>query len=191
MTEFLLCFIPLFIAVDAVGVLPIFIGLVEGIDPLKVRKIIIQSVLTAYAVSIIFIYFGVKLLDILGITVPDFMVAGGILLFTISISDLLSYEKRQRQIDPESLGAVPLGVPLIAGPAVLTTSIILINEYGALMTVASLVINITIAGVIFMGSGSIYRLLGKAGSRTLSKLAALLLAAFSVSIIRRGIMEMF
>jgi len=105
-----------------------------------------------------------------------------------SISDLLSSEKTQRHVDPESLGAVPLGVPLITGPAVLTTSVLLLNEHGLVSTGAALTTNILIAGVIFSFANRIHRLLGKAGARTISKVASLLLAAIGVMIVRRGVM---
>ena len=119
------------------------------------------------------------------------MVAGGILLFVISMSDLLTSEKIQRKIDPDSLGAVPLGVPLITGPAVLTTSILLMNEHGLAATAAALVINILIAGVVFGFAETINRFLGKAGSKTVSKIASLLLAAIAVMIVRKGISAFF
>jgi multiple antibiotic resistance protein len=74
------------------------------------------------------------------------------------------------------------------GPAVLTTSILLVREYGPWVTVLSLVINILFAGVVFWFSGAINRVLGKTGAKTFSKLAHLLLAAISVMIMRKGIM---
>lgn len=187
MRQFWLCFIPLFVAVDAIGVLPIFLGLTQDMDRRTIHHIIVQSVITASAVALSFLAVGVAVLAILGITVADFMVAGGILLFVISISDLLTTEKVQRRFDPESLGAVPLGVPLITGPAVLTTSILLMNEYGFFLTSASIVLNILIAGIAFLFAQRINRFLGKAGAKALSKVAGLLLAAIGVMMVRRGI----
>ncbi|MFH1352092.1 MAG: MarC family protein [bacterium] len=190
MDKFLLCFIPLFVAVDTPGILPMFITLTEGLKKRQVRRIIVQSIITAAVVSVLFVFFGKTLLEVLNITVYDFMIAGGMLLFIISVSDILSYEKKQRHIDADSLGAVPIGVPLIVGPAVLTTSLILVNEYGSYLTVVSLVLNILIAGLVFFLSDNIYKLLGRAGSKTLSKIANLLLAAIAVMIIRKGIAGM-
>jgi multiple antibiotic resistance protein len=115
------------------------------------------------------------------------MIAGGILLFIISLDDLISMERRWSQIDPESLGAVPLGVPLIVGPAVLTTILILVQEYGPLATVAALIVNMLLTGITFWLYAPIIRLLGKSGARTVSKLAALLLAAIAVMMVRKGI----
>ena len=188
MKSFWLCFVPLFVAVDAIGVLPMFMGFTQDMDSGRIRRILYQSVFTAIAVALIFLTGGTAILKLLGITVSDFMIAGGILLFVISMSDLLSMEKSQRRIDPESLGAVPLGVPLITGPAVLTTSILLMNEYGFVLTALSVVVNILIAGLVFSLAGPINRILGRAGAKTLSKIASLLLAAIAVMIVRKGIM---
>ena len=140
------------------------------------------------AVALAFLFGGKAILDMLGITVADFMIAGGVLLFIISISDLLSAEKTQRKIDMDSIGAVPIGVPLITGPAVLTTSILLLNEYGVILTASSIILNVTIVGIVFYFSFYINKLIGNAGAKTLSKIANLLLAAIAVMIVRKGIM---
>jgi multiple antibiotic resistance protein len=129
-------------------------------------------------------------LRFLGVTVDDFLVAGGTLLFVLSLNDLIVMEKRRRRVDPTHLGAVPLGVPLIVGPAVLSTIFILVGEHGVVPTVAATLVNIALAGVVFWFAAPIDRLLGKAGSRTASKLAALLLAAIAVRMVRRGLMSM-
>jgi multiple antibiotic resistance protein len=188
MNKFWFCFFPIFMAVNVIGVLPIFMTFTEGLDRPKINRIIIQSVVTATIVALIFLAVGKIILDLLGITVSDFMIAGGTLLFIISLNDLLYMERRWSQIDPESLGAVPLGVPLIVGPAVLTTILILVSEYGPLATVAALIVNIMITGVVFWSYVPIMRLLGKSGARTVSKLAALLLAAIAVMMVRKGVM---
>ena len=174
-------------AVNVIGVLPMFMSFTEGLDRPRINRIIVQSVVTATIVAVIFLVVGKVILDLLGITVSDFMIAGGTLLFIISLDDLISMERRWSQIDPESLGAVPLGVPLIVGPAVLTTILILVQEYGPLATVAALIVNILLTGVTFWLHAPIIRLLGKSGARTVSKLAALLLAAIAVMMVRKGI----
>jgi len=188
MNKFWFCFFPIFMAVNAIGVLPMFISFTEGLDRPKINRIIVQSVVTATIVSVIFLAVGKIILDLLGITVSDFMIAGGTLLFIISLNDLLYLENKWSQIDPDSLGAVPLGVPLIVGPAVLTTILILVSEYGPLATVAALIVNIIIAGLTFWLYAPIIRLLGKSGAKTVSKLAALLLAAIAVMMVRKGVM---
>ncbi len=189
MKAFLLCFIPFFIAVDAIGVLPMYIGLTDGHSLKQKKKIIVQSLITASIVAVSFILGGPLLLRLVGVGVSDFMVAGGILLLVLSLSNLLTGEKRQRIIDADTIGAVPIGVPLITGPAVLTTSILLTNEYGILPSTLALLINILIVGAVFFMSSSIERFLGHAGSKTVSKVASLFLASIAVMLIRRGIFE--
>ena len=189
MENFWLCFVPLFVAVDAIGLLPLFISLTEGIDKKKVFKIIIQSVVTALIVALVFLAVGNTILQWLGITVNDFMIAGGILLFIISLRDMLSGDKKRDVIDLDSLGAVPLGVPLIVGPAVLTTTILLTNQYGPLPTIIATFINIILAGAVFFLSSPIYTFLGKAGTKTVSKLANLLLASIAVMLVRKGVVN--
>lgn len=187
MIEFWLCFVPLFVAVDAVGVMPIFLSLTQGMDRDKVRQAIYRSVATATVVALAFLVLGTAILDLLGITVADFMVAGGILLFVLAIGDLLANEKLQRQVDANSLGAVPLGVPLITGPAVLTTSMLLLNQYGAAWTAAAIIANILIAGTVFFFASTIGRVLGQVGEKIISKIAMLLLAAIGVMMVRKGV----
>jgi len=189
MKAFWLCFVPLFVAVDAVGVLPLFLSLTEGMDRARLRIVIVQSVITASTVALVFLAFGPVLLRFLGITVADFMIAGGILLLAISLSDLLTGEKKQRHTDLESLGAVPIGVPLISGPAVLTTCLLLAGIHGRLLTAAAVVANIALAGLVFVFSESITRAIGRTGAKTLSKVASLLLAAIAVMLVRKGITE--
>jgi multiple antibiotic resistance protein len=189
MHTFWVCFIPIFVAVDAVGVLPMFISLTDGFTKKQIHMAIGQSIATALAVGVVFLLAGNKILQLLGITIADFMIAGGILLFVLSTGDLILFEKRQRSVDVESLGAVPLGVPLIVGPAVLTAGLLLIRSYGHLLPLIALMINIFIAGIIFWFASLIERLLGKTGAKVVSKLASLLLAAFGVMMVRKGIMQ--
>jgi multiple antibiotic resistance protein len=188
MKEFLLCFVPLFVAVDAVGVLPLFLSLTDGIKKEKVDKIIFQSTITAILVAIAFLALGKIILNMLGVTVADFMIAGGALLFVLSLRDMLAMEKKKPVVDPESVGAVPIGVPLIVGPAVLTTMMLLVDQHGVKITVSAIILNILLTSVIFIFSGTIYKLLGKAGSKTVSKLASLILAAIGVMMARKGVM---
>jgi len=189
MKNFLLCFVPFFVAVDAIGVLPIFLGLTDGIDSSQRRRIIFQSLITASAVAIMFLLGGPFVLALVGVGVSDFMLAGGILLLVISLSDIITGEKRQREVDPDTIGAVPIGVPLISGPAVLTTSVLLANEHGIVPASAALLVNIGIAGVVFSFAKSIELFLGNAGSKTVSKVASLFLASIAVMLIRKGIFE--
>jgi len=187
MKTFWLSFVPLFIAVDALGVLPIFIGLTMGLEVHRRRVILLQSFITALVVALIFIVVGPVGLRFIGITISDFMIAGGILLMVIAFTDLVTGEKRQRMVDIETMGAVPIGVPLITGPAVLTTTLLLVDAYGMLITAAAVIVNIGIAVTVFWFAEPISRLLGDNGSKVLSKVASLFLASIAVMLIRKGI----
>ena len=183
----LLSFIPLFVAVDAIGVLPIFVSLTEGLDKQQKNKIVVQSMVTAFLLAVSFILVGKLVFKLLGISIGDFMVAGGALLFCIAIIDLMNPTK-ERRMPVKDLGAVPIGTPLIVGPAVLTTSLVIISEYGLLPTVIAVIGNILFAGLIFSGSYWLIKVLGEAGTKALSKIMSLLLAAIAVMLMRKGIM---
>jgi len=184
----LLAFIPVFVAVDAVGVLPIFISLTEGLKQREKSKIIIESMLTALGLAIGFIFLGRAVFKLLSVTVSDFMIAGGAILFCLAMIDIINPAKKRR-IPNRELGIVPLGTPLIVGPAVLTTSMIIVPHYGILPTLISVVANILIAGLVFRLSTVLINVLGEAGTKALSKITSLLLAAIGVMMIRKGITD--
>ena len=183
----LLAFIPIFVAVDAIGVLPIFISLTEGMNKKERLKIIFQSIITALCLAVGFIFLGKAIFKFLNITIGDFMIAGGVVLFCIAIIDIVNPSKKRRQPSSE-LGAVPFGTPLIVGPAVLTTSLMIINEYGTLPTLISVLSNVILAGAIFAGSDYLIRAFGVTGTRALSKITSLLLAAIAVMMVRKGVL---
>ena len=188
MEAFLLCFVPLFVAVDAVGLLPFYVAMTSGMDDAQRGRLLRQSLLTAGVVALCFLFAGQPLLRFLGITVADFMIAGGLLLLTISLTDLVAGGKRHARLDGNALGAVPLGVPLITGPAVLTTSLLLADLHGKSLTGLALVLNLALAGVILAAARRIERALGEAGSKILSRIASMLLTAIAVMLIRKGVL---
>ncbi len=186
--NYFLAFVPIFVAVDALGMLPVFMSLSHGMAKGQKETLIRHSTITALLVAISFLLIGKFVLLWLGITINDFLVAGGAILFIISIRDLLSYGKAAR-IPDETAGVVPLAVPLIVGPAVLTTSLILLNSYGIYPTLFSIVTNILLCGLILGFSTTLSKVLGESGSHTLSKIFNLLLAAIGVMLMRRGLQE--
>ena len=116
------------------------------------------------------------------------MIAGGLILLCIAIIDIVSPGKKRR-IPAKELGSVPLGTPLIVGPAVLTTSLIIIGEYGLYPTLVSVLVNVLLAGLIFSFSGILIRFLGESGSKALSKIMNLFLAAIAIMMMRKGILQ--
>jgi multiple antibiotic resistance protein len=181
-------FIPLFVAFDALGILPIFVSLTSEMIPSERRKVVRQSTLTGFLAGIGFLVLGKSVFTLLGITVSDFKVAGGILLFIIAIVDLI-FPERTRTFPKETLGIVPIGIPLIVGPGVLTTVLISAQSYGYVSTILNLVLNLLIVRIIFGSSYRVMKILKEGGTRGLGKIFALLLAAFAMMMIRTGILE--
>jgi multiple antibiotic resistance protein len=196
LSPYVLCFVPLFAAMDPVGMAPYYIATVEGRPESARRKVVFQALATALAVGLAFVFLGMWLLGLLGVTVPDFEIAGGLLLLVIAIADLVTLEKIARRVasgppdeEDDAPGVVPLGVPLIVGPAVVTSSITLLGQYGRAPCVAAFVANLALVGLVFWQSERLLKLLGRAGVRATSKVVSLLLAAIAVKFIRTGIEE--
>ncbi len=183
--KFVAAFLPIFVALDAIGLVAILIGLA---GPMEVRRRQTEAhlgLITGLAVSIGFIFLGKIIFSALGITVGDFQVAGGLILLALAVRELLDVAGERRQTS-EAFGVVPLGMPLIAGPALLTALLILVDTVGLIYTLLSLLMNLLIVGVAFRNADLLARWLGKRGLNGVSKLVSLLLAAIAVSLIRRG-----
>lgn len=190
---YILTFIPIFVAVDAIGNIPLFVSLAEGLSKKQRRKIIIDSVTTATVMAILFMFVGKWVLRLLSITIPDFQVAGGILLFVISVRLLLP--GAQKGIlgngHDKDAGVFPLGTPLITGPAVLTTTLMMLDSFGVMPTFLSLIVNMFIVWLTLAKADLIISLMGAAGARAFSKVMYILLAAIAVMMVRRGVMGTF
>jgi multiple antibiotic resistance protein len=183
---FLVSLIPIFVALDAPGTLPLFVAMTEDVKPRERKKIVRQSIVTAFMVTVGFVLLGRAIFRALGILVEDFMIAGGIVLLIIAIADIVRAGEKKIPLSP-TFGVVPLGTPLIAGPATLTASLVLVGSYGYVPVILSLIVNILLAWIIFSQSDRIIRLIGINGSRAFAKVAALILAAFAVKMIRSGV----
>ncbi len=184
--NFLMAFIPLFVAIDVLGVIPMFISLTQGMNTKARKRLIIEATMTAGAVALVFLVAGKLLFSFLGITENDFRIGGGIVLLVLSVNDLLFASDTRR--DPgTSVGVVPIGIPLIMGPAALTAIIIVVDSYGYWMSILSLFINLLIVWLVFRHSDFLMRLVGVGGSRAFGKVASLFMAAIAVMMIRVGV----
>ena len=190
---FLLAFIPIFVAVDAIGNIPLFISLAEGTNKKQRHRIIVESITTATAMAVSFMLIGKLVLRFIGITIADFQIAGGALLFIISVRLLLPGAKKVLVADEhdKSVGVFPLGTPLITGPAVLTTTLMMLDNYGFPATFLSLVLNMIFVWITLVKADLIIKLMGASGTRAFSKIMYILLAAIAVMMVRRGIMGVF
>ena len=183
-----LAVVPILIAMDILGLLPIYISLVSECEQQQKKKILRDSIFTAAILSIGFIFAGKGLLVLLGVGIPDFQIAGGLILLIMAILDLLVEEKSRRK-PGNSPGIFPIGIPLLVGPAVLTAELIILDNYGYLITFLSVITSLTVAYLCMYLSDYIIRFIGINGSKVLSKVASLLLASIGVMYIRLGIMS--
>lgn len=190
MMQFFACFIPLFVAVDPLGIIPVYLGLTEGMPPRELKKVIVSTLSTAIVVAAAFLLLGKGIFVFLGISVDDFKIAGGIILLLIALEMVLSGHEREHRWD-RSVGIVPLGVPLIVGPASITTMLIQIDVYPIYFVIAGLAANLAIVAIVFVYSRYIARVLGTGGMTAVSKLIGLFLAAIAVMMIRVGIQGAF
>ncbi len=185
---FSLAFIPLFVAMEPVGVLPIYLSMTQPLTASERKKVLLLSLITATVITLAFLLLGKAVFLALGITVHDFQIAGGLVLLSIAISDIVMTARGRPDVKPTSgVGIVPIGTPLIAGPAALTTLLMLNDLYGLPATLAALGANLVIVWFFFLSADSIIKYIGENGARGISKVISLLLAAIAVMMIRKGL----
>ncbi|MDB6115634.1 MAG: hypothetical protein JWQ62_2579 [Lacunisphaera sp.] len=187
-TKFLQAFIPLFVAIDPIGLAAIFLGLGRNIAPAQRQKIANQATWTGGLVALGFLFLGQSVFKAVGISVNDFQIAGGLILFILAAKDLIQSAAVPETL-PEDFGVVPLGMPLIAGPASITTLLILAQTHaiGLLVILAALAANLALVVFALHYSGWLGRKIGATGLRAISKIISMLLAAIAVSMIRQGL----
>lgn len=188
--ELALTFVPLFFAMDAVGNLPILLALTQEIEPKHRRRAVHLATLTALGVGLGFVAIGKAIFLLLGIEVADFLMAGGIILLILTIRYLITGKVVETQDVSASVtvGVVPLGTPLVVGPAVLTTLLLLIGKYRIPIVLSSFILNLVVQWVLFRQADRIVNFLGRTGANAISKIVMLLLAAIAVKMIREGVL---
>ncbi len=185
---FLLALVPLLIAVDPAASVIVFLGLTEGVEDSRRRRVLRDAVITAMAIGVIFIFGGAKVFDLLGITTEDFEIGGGAILLVLSLADLVAGDKARRHRD-EFVGIVPIGTPLIVGPAVLAALTVLTNTRGYTATTLAFLATIGIVAVSLIFSKYIGRAIGTGGLKAVSKIISIFLAGFAVHLIRLGVLN--
>jgi multiple antibiotic resistance protein len=184
--SFVLTFVPLFIVIDAVGNLPFIISLSEGMSPPERRKMVHVATITATIVGLAFLFLGQFILNVMGIRVGSFAIAGGIILLVLSIK-YMTTGRMVELIKEEMVAVVPVGTPLTVGPATITTLLLLATQYSLYMVLLSFALNLLIAWAIFLASNQIVRFIGQGGLKAWSRVFSLLLAAIAVSMIIQGL----
>jgi multiple antibiotic resistance protein len=206
--DFLSIFLPLFVVIDPAGSVPVYLALTDHHTPAQRRRIALRASIVAAVTGLLFIILGQAIFNFLGVRFADFQIAGGILLVILSIVDLLSPGKPSvddhAPLDATS-GVVPLAVPLIVGPATMTTGLLLVNtysktyndQYGSphgqiiviVMVCAALLLNLLILFAAMWHADKLIALVGKNTMAVVNKIVMILLAAIAVSLIRQGIVS--
>jgi multiple antibiotic resistance protein len=186
--NFLLAFTSMFVALDIIGTIPSYFSITRDMNLEQRNKIVNQSMLVAFGVALIFVVAGQSLFRHLGISLFDFKIAGGIVLLLIALADLVGGPQSVQQ-SSGATGIVPLAVPLITGPAMLTTLILQVGNNGYGITLIALVLNYGFAWIMLRKCDVVQRGIGRDGTVVLSKIAALLLAAIAVAMVRSGVFE--
>ena len=192
-------FTTLFVVIDPIGTTPVFIALTRGMTPRMKRTIALRSCLIAAAVLCLFAFAGEAVLSFVGITMPAFRIAGGLLLFLTAL-DML-FERRTKRRDDQAEEAeddvpdpsvFPMAIPLLAGPGSITSVILLVSQAEtapALINVLGVMFGVlAIALLLLLASGWIERALGKIGITVITRLLGLLLAALSVQFVADGLL---
>src|SRR5215467_14874008 len=167
--KFFIAFIPIFVAIDPIGLVAVFMGLAGNASREQRQHEGFTGIFTALCVSVGFIFLGKIIFAALGITVADFQVAGGLILLGLAGRELLGLGPHDRGGSDE-FGVVPLGMPLIAGPALLTALLILVDTVGLLFTLVALLVNLAFVAVAFWNADLVARWMGKQGLRGVSKI---------------------
>lgn len=185
--RFVHAFIPLFVAIDPIGLAAIFLGLGHNVPTARRQQIATQATWTGGLVALGFLFLGQSVFKALGISVSDFQIAGGLILFVLAGRDLIQPATEPEKL-PEDFGVVPLGMPLIAGPASITTLLVLAQNraVGVIATLVALAVNLGLVAFALHYSSWLGRRIGPTGMRAISKIVSLLLAAIAVSMIRDG-----
>lgn len=184
--------ITLLVVIDPIASVPVIMTLTSKMETRQRTSISNLTIVTVAALLFVFAFIGNTIFSIFGISIFSFMIAGGVLLFIVSIELLTHGEwKFGSQNLADESGIVPLAFPLLAGPGALTLVILSFQTYGALITVLSIIIALGITYAILRLVEPIYRLLGKRGSMIVTRIFAIIIAAFAVQFIIDGVKQIF
>jgi multiple antibiotic resistance protein len=183
---FVLTFVPLFIVLDAPGNLPMVTSLSQGLTRKEKIRVINVATFTAALVGLAFLFFGQFILNVMGISVGSFAIAGGTILLVLSVKYMITGHMVDTARE-EMVAVVPIGTPLLTGPATITTLIFLNTQFPTYIVLLSFALNMLVAWLIFISGDKIISFMGQGGIKAISKVFSLLLAAIAIDLIIRGL----
>jgi multiple antibiotic resistance protein len=192
---FIAAALPLFVAINIPGILPLYLGMTDALDRRARHGLLIRAMTVAVVVALLMLFAGEIIFRTLGITVNDLRVGGGLILLVLAITDLLFGDLKGRRggngiEGAQELAVVPLGIPLIIGPAAITTILVSQGEFGYVVTLAAVIVNMALVFAAFAAGPKLIAWAGPSFSKAMAKIAALFLAAIAVAMIRTGVIGM-
>jgi len=201
----LLSFSSLIIIVNPLGAMLVYSSLTEGMDSAGKREVAVDACRVAFVILMVFAIGGNYILQIFGITINAFRIAGGLLLFGIGIEMVnakisrtkLTEAERYESLDADEVGLVPLAIPMIAGPGSIATVVVLAsgvlstNPHLIIIVVISLILTILITYLVLINAETIISKIGKRENRVISRLMGILLIAIAVQLVITGLSEAF
>jgi multiple antibiotic resistance protein len=191
--------ITLFVIIDPIGNVPIFLALTRHLDPPARRKVAGRAIVASACVLLAFLLVGQHLLAALGIGLPAFKIAGGVVVFLFGLQMVFETEQKNKDVHGEAghdIAIFPLAFPMIAGPASMLTVVLLTQPgqagWAHVGTIAALLVAILgLTWVLFLRAEPIQRVLGRAGSNLISRFLGMLLAALAAQTVLGGLAEFF
>lgn len=189
-------FVTLLVIIDPIGLTPLFIALSQGAKPAERRSMALRSCIIAFGILALFAFFGEAVLGFVGISMPAFRIAGGVLLFLTALDMLFERRSKRREDQAEERpdpSVFPLAIPLIAGPGSIATVILLSGQQDGLTgTALILVVALAVLAVVlvfFLSGGLLERALGRTGINVTTRLLGMLLAALAVQFVLEGLRD--
>ncbi len=188
-------FVTLFVIIDPIGLTPIFVALTQGMTSPQRRAIALRACLVGAILLCLFAAFGEAVLGFVGISMPAFRIAGGILLFLTALDMLFERRTKRREDQAEDdtpdPSVFPLAIPLIAGPGAIASMILLAGQQpglaGLAIVIGVMLAVVTMLFVMFLAAGLVERALGRTGTNVITRLLGMLLAALSVQFVLDGL----
>ncbi|MSR79852.1 MAG: MarC family protein [Gemmataceae bacterium] len=191
--------VTLFVVIDPMGTLPLYLSITRDSTEILRRRIARRAIIVSFGVLVGFLFAGGALLSGLGIEIPSFRIAGGIVMFIFALQMVFDTQNRHKEGSPEEghdMAVYPLAIPAISGPGSMMTVVLMAEQYGS-----SLLMNFAIAGIIGLilfatwlmlrYAGVIQSLIGSTGASIISRVMGLILAAMAIQTVLTGIKTVF
>ncbi len=170
----------LFAVIDVIGSIPIIISLKQKTGSINAQKVSVVSM----GIMIVFLFVGQTILDIIGISIGDFAIAGSILIFIVAFEMILGVQISKDTM-PATAAVIPLAFPLIAGTGTLTTLLSIRAEYNIVSIMIAIILNIIIVYIVLRNLDRLEKLLGAGGIAILKKVFGIILLALAIKLFRK------